>query len=40
MICVPVLLCLLSGEQANLTACLGWLNVDALDHTISDVIEA
>ncbi len=26
--------------QANLTACLGWQNVDALDHTISDVIEA
>ncbi len=26
--------------QANLTACLGWQNVDALDHTISDVIES
>ncbi len=26
--------------QANLTACLGWQNVDALDHTVSDVIEA
>ena len=26
--------------QANLTACLGWQNVDALDHTVSDVLEA
>jgi chromosome partitioning protein len=26
--------------QANLTACLGWQNVDALDHTVSDVIES
>ena len=26
--------------QANLTACLGWQNVDALNHTVSDVIEA
>lgn len=26
--------------QANLTACLGWKNVDALDHTVSDIIEA
>ena len=26
--------------QANLTACLGWQNVDALKHTVSDVIEA
>ena len=26
--------------QANLTACLGWQNVNALDHTVSDVIEA
>lgn len=26
--------------QANLTSCLGWQNVDALDATISDVIEA
>ena len=26
--------------QANLTACLGWQNVDALNHTASDVIEA
>ena len=26
--------------QANLTACLGWQNVDDLDHTISDVLEA
>ncbi len=26
--------------QANLTACLGWKNVDALDHTVSDIIES
>ena len=26
--------------QANLTACLGWQNVDDLDHTVSDVLEA
>ena len=26
--------------QANLTACLGWQNVDALEATVSDVIEA
>ncbi len=26
--------------QANLTACLGWQNVDALDQTVSDVIES
>lgn len=26
--------------QANLTACLGWQNVDALYHTVSDVIES
>ena len=26
--------------QANLTACLGWQNVDALDHTVSNVIES
>ena len=26
--------------QANLTACLGWQNVDALDHTVCDVMEA
>ena len=26
--------------QANLTACLGWQNVDALDHTVTDIIEA
>ena len=26
--------------QANLTACLGWQNVDALDPTVSDVLEA
>ena len=26
--------------QANLTACLGWQNVDALDHPFSEVIES
>ena len=26
--------------QANLNACLGWQNVDALDHTVSVLIEA
>ena len=26
--------------QANLTACLGWKNVDALENTVSDVLEA
>ena len=26
--------------QANLTACLGWQNVDALEATVSDVSEA
>ncbi len=26
--------------QPNLTSCLGWKNVDALDHTVSDIIEA
>ena len=26
--------------QANLTACLGWQNVDALDHPFSDIIES
>ena len=26
--------------QANLTACLGWQNVDALDHTVSDILES
>ena len=26
--------------QANLTSCLGWQNVDALDHTVCDVMEA
>ena len=28
------------NPQANLTACLAWLNVDALEATVSDVIEA
>ena len=26
--------------RANLTSCLGWQNVDALDHTVCDVMEA
>ena len=28
------------NPQANLTACLAWLNVYALEATVSDVIEA
>ena len=28
------------NPQANLTACLAWLNVDALEATVSDVSEA
>lgn len=28
-----------TDPQANLTSCLGWKNVDALEATVSDVIE-